>query len=185
VVETADPFVNALNKKIRNKKKKLDKIKQLEQRVKEGKSSELKEEQKAMMGKKDQIHKELKDIDKTMLMYKQAFPDNPVFAQGAKKKAAPAGKKQVEQGKTQEEQPVDVSKVIEDALRVIADAVIINRLQDRFGESIPGASQNIQESLQFLYRTFESLTGAGAEDYIWRNVRDQFVDNFTRLAVKS
>jgi hypothetical protein len=83
--ETADPFVNALHKKMRNKKKKMDKITQTEQKVK-AKEIVPNEEQKAMLGKKEQITKDMKDVQKIITMYKDAFPDNPAFANAGKKK---------------------------------------------------------------------------------------------------
>lgn len=39
-----------------------------------------------MLSKKEQIVKEMKDLSKTLGLYEKAFPDNPVFAAGNKKK---------------------------------------------------------------------------------------------------
>lgn len=57
--------MNALHKKLRNKKKKLDKIQITEQKIK-NKEIQPNEEQKAMLLKKDQIAKDMKDINKTL-----------------------------------------------------------------------------------------------------------------------
>ena len=39
-----------------------------------------------MLEKKDPIVKDMKDLEKTLQMYKDAFPDNPVFSSTGKKK---------------------------------------------------------------------------------------------------
>jgi hypothetical protein len=39
-----------------------------------------------MLANKDPFLQEMKDLEKTIQMYKEAFPDNPVFASGGKKK---------------------------------------------------------------------------------------------------
>jgi hypothetical protein len=39
-----------------------------------------------MLGNKDPILKDMKDLEKTVQMYKDAFPDNPVFSSIGKKK---------------------------------------------------------------------------------------------------
>lgn len=82
--DTADPFVNKLLKKLRNKKKKMDKIHLAEQKAK-NKEIVLNEETKEMLSQKEHIQKETKEIEKILGMYKDAFPDNPAFAQGSKK----------------------------------------------------------------------------------------------------
>jgi hypothetical protein len=77
--------VNIIYKKLRNKKKKLDKIAQTEQKVK---SKEIipNAEQTEMINSKDAIKEEMKDLESIIAMYKEAFPENPVFAAGGKKK---------------------------------------------------------------------------------------------------
>jgi hypothetical protein len=39
-----------------------------------------------MFKNKDAILKDMKDLQKTLAMYQEAFPDNPAFTQGSKKK---------------------------------------------------------------------------------------------------
>lgn len=39
-----------------------------------------------MLGSRDQITKEMKELEKTLAMYKEAFPDNPAFFSSTKKK---------------------------------------------------------------------------------------------------
>jgi hypothetical protein len=39
-----------------------------------------------MINSKTSIQEEMKELEGVIAMYKEAFPDNPVFATGAKKK---------------------------------------------------------------------------------------------------
>jgi hypothetical protein len=39
-----------------------------------------------MIASKDGLQAEMKDLESIIAMYKEAFPDNPAFATGAKKK---------------------------------------------------------------------------------------------------
>ena len=39
-----------------------------------------------MLEKKDTFTKDMKDLEKTLGMYKEAFPENPVFSSTGKKK---------------------------------------------------------------------------------------------------
>ena len=39
-----------------------------------------------MIGQKDSIVKEMKEVEEVLMMYKEAFPDNPAFATSSKKK---------------------------------------------------------------------------------------------------
>lgn len=58
------------------------------QKIKKG---EIKpnEDQKQLLEKKDFIVKDMKDLEKTIAMYKEAFPDNPAFSNDKKKKDKP------------------------------------------------------------------------------------------------
>lgn len=55
-------------------------------------------------------------------------------------------------------------------------------VHSKFGEQISGANQNISDALLFLYRSFENLTGTVSESFVWSAARDEFVENFSRLA---
>jgi hypothetical protein len=83
--DTKDPFVNMIYKKLRNKKKKLDKIKETEDKVKKG---EIKpnQEQVDMIKSKEGLLEEMKQQQEIIKMYQEAFPDNPAFATSSKKK---------------------------------------------------------------------------------------------------
>lgn len=59
---------------MKNKKKKLIKIAQYEQRDK-NKEFQLNEETKAMVLKKDQFVKEVEDLEKVLAMYNEAYPE--------------------------------------------------------------------------------------------------------------
>lgn len=43
-------------------------------------------EQTGMLNSKGGLLEEMKELEGTIAMYKEAFPDNPVFATGGKKK---------------------------------------------------------------------------------------------------
>ena len=76
--------MNVIYKKLRNKKKKLDKIKETEDKVKKG-ELQPNQEQKDMMGSKGKLLEEMKDLQGIITMYQEAFPDNPIWSQTGKK----------------------------------------------------------------------------------------------------
>lgn len=49
---------------------------------------------------------------------------------------------------------------------------------------MPGVSKNLGEAIRFLGTSFENLSGA-AENFVWSAARDEFVENFAKLANKS
>jgi hypothetical protein len=73
--------------------------------------------------------------------------------------------------------------VIEDSFRTLADAIILHTIQSQYFEYIPESTNNIKDALSFLYVSFENLTSP--ENFIWSAARDEFVENFTKLAMKS
>lgn len=77
--------MNLVYKKLRNKKKKLDSILQLEAKVR---SKEIipNAEQVEKINSRASLNAEMKDLEGIIAMYKEAFPDNPAFATGTKKK---------------------------------------------------------------------------------------------------
>lgn len=66
----------------------------------------------------------------------------------------------------------------------MADAVILRTIHSRFNEALPGvATQSIADSLDFLFKSFEGLAGYGHDQsFNWLQIREQFVENFSRLA---
>ena len=66
--DTKDPFVNSIYKKLRNKKKKLDKIKETDDRIKKG---EIKpnQEQLDMLSSRSSIQEEMKELQGIIKMY--------------------------------------------------------------------------------------------------------------------
>lgn len=113
-----------------------------------------------MLGKKDKLVKDMKELDDIIKMYQQAFPDNPAFQASGKKKDKQ--KKQQEEVQKAEitapkEPQVDIDKVVEDAISLVADSVILASLNTHFGEDLPGANQNILDALSFLYKSFNNL----------------------------
>lgn len=93
--DTKDPFVNMIYKKLRNKKKKLDKIKETEEKIKK-KEIAPNQEQLDMVKSKDGLLEEMKAQQEIIKMYQEAFPDNPVWAQTGKKKPKKESAKQEE-----------------------------------------------------------------------------------------
>lgn len=70
-------------------------------------------------------------------------------------------------------------------MRVVADAIIMSTIANKFGETLPGANQNFSDALNFLYRSAENLVGLTNESFVWSAAREEFVENFTRLAMRS
>jgi hypothetical protein len=54
-------------------------------------------------------------------------------------------------------------------------------VNQKFGEQISGANQNIMDALIFLYKSFENLSGTSLDSFVWSAAREEFVENFTRL----
>lgn len=69
----------------------------------------------------------------------------------------------------------------------MADAVILRTIHSRFSEALPGVStQSLADSLEYLFKNFEGLAGYGNDQtFQWSQVREHFVDSFSRLANKS
>lgn len=148
-----------------------------------------------MINSKDQLLAEMKDLEGIVAMYKEAFPDNPAFAVGGKKKKdtkkGPAKQPEqvvttpvVQQILVEATPQVDVSKVVEDALKVVADAIIMANVQNQYGEPLPGVTPNISDALNHIYKSFENLAQP-ARDFLWVPARDDFVEKFSKLANRS
>lgn len=141
-----------------------------------------------MLESKVKLVQEMDELQQTINMYQEAFPENPVFKGGAKKKAAPkqAAKQEVVEVPAQQVQPqVDIGKVIEETLSSVADTVIVNYLRVKHHEEITGASPQVQDALQVLYKSFEGVVGYAHDSFNWRQAREEFVETFTRYALKS
>lgn len=41
------------------------------------------------------------------------------------------------------------------------------------------------DAVNFLYKSFLNLTGTVSNNFVWSAARDEFVENFTKLATKS
>ena len=83
-------------KKLRNKKKKLEKIEQTVQKIK-NKEIVPNQEQQDMVNSKGGIEKEMQEQEAILAQYKEAFPDNPAFAKGKKKQKKAAKEQSKEQ----------------------------------------------------------------------------------------
>ena len=82
--DTKDPFVNAIYKKLRNKKKKLDKIKEAEDKLKK-EGLKMNPDQLEMINSKEGILEEMKENQAIIKMYQEAFPENPIWQTTGKK----------------------------------------------------------------------------------------------------
>lgn len=82
---------------------------------------------------------------------------------------------------------IDRSQVVHETLTLVADAVILRTIHSRFSEALPGVStQSLADSLEHLFKNFEGLAGYGNEQsFQWSQVREAFVDSFSRLVNKS
>jgi hypothetical protein len=89
--DTTDPFINLIYKKLRNKNKKLMKIKETETKAKSG-EIKITPEQQQMVSSKAGLIAEMDELQANINMYQEAFPENPVFQGGAKKKAGKQAK---------------------------------------------------------------------------------------------
>jgi hypothetical protein len=58
----------------------------------------------------------------------------------------------------------------------------MNTVHNKFGEQFHGANSNIIEGLAFLAKSFENLNASRSETFVWEAAREEFVENFLRLA---
>lgn len=70
-------------------------------------------------------------------------------------------------------------------MKVIANTVAFGTVASRFEEKIPGTSNYMVDALTFINKSFENLLGASSDQFIWAAARDEFVENFSRLLLKS
>lgn len=140
-----------------------------------------------MLASRESTLAEVKDLENIISMYKEAYPDNPVFATGAKKKElkkkTPAEEtKQAVQEVPQEPQ-VDVKQVVEDTLRTVANAVIASSISLHYNEQVGSANANVKDALHLLNKSFSNLVDAKSLN--WSQAREEFVENFARLVNRS
>ena len=181
--ETKDPFVNQLYKRLRNNAKKINKINEVEQKIR-AKEIQPNQEQLEMVSRKPKIKAEMDEVLDYLKVYQESFPDNPAFAVGgaskkksAKVEVAVVAPVVVVEEKKSEEPAVDVNKLVENAFGVIADAVILGALNGAATEN-----QQVNDALAFVKNAWTGLTsGEGS----WAAGKAHFVDVFTRLAFKS
>jgi hypothetical protein len=67
----------------------------------------------------------------------------------------------------------------------VANAILAGTVNAHFNENIFGASnQNIQDAVAFLQQGFTRLV-APQKTLTWATAREEFVDNFSRLVLRS
>ena len=109
---------------------------------------------------KERVKAQMDEVLSYLNMYKESFPDNPAFATAGKKKAPKVEEPKVEEPKAPE---VDVNKIVEDALGLVADSVIFATLNGEKGVELKGSSQNLNDSLAHILKSWSGLTeGVGS-----------------------
>lgn len=68
---------------------------------------------------------------------------------------------------------------------MVADTVIVNFLRKIHHEEISGATSKTIDALQVLYQSFEGVVGYAHDSFNWKVAREEFVESFSRLALKS
>ncbi len=178
--ETKDPFVNQLYKRLRNSQKKINKIKEVEQKIKQ-KEIQPTQDQLEMVQTQEKVKAQMDEVLSYLNLYKESFPENAAFA-SKKKGGASATAKAEEPAKTAEVPAVDVSKIVEDSLGLVADAVIFAILNGEQGVELKGSNQNLNDSLAHVLKAWHGVTeGVGS----WSSAKGNFVDTFSRLVNKS
>ena len=182
--ETKDPYVNQLYKRLRNNQKKINKINEVEQKIK-AKEIQPNQEQLDMVSRKDKVKAEMDEVLGYLKIYQEAFPDNPAFAVGAgKKKAAKAEPVAVEEPvvAVPAEPALDAHKIVEDALSFVADTVILGTLSGAHTHALQCTNQQLKDSLTYVISAWNDLTvGTGS----WEAAKGHLVDVFSRLVFKS
>lgn len=109
---------------------------------------------------KERVKAQMDEVLSYLNMYKESFPDNPAFATAGKKKTPKVEEPKVEEPKAPE---VDVNKIVEDALGLVADSVIFATLNGEKGVELKGSSQNLNDSLAHILKSWSGLTeGVGS-----------------------
>jgi len=175
--EIKDPFVNQLYKRLRGNQKKMNQIKEVEQKIK-AKEIIPNQEQLDMVQRKDKVKAEMDEVLGYLSLYKESFTESSAFAAPAKKSTL--ADKIVEV--VVQEETLDINKVIEDALHLVADAVIFGTLNADQGVELKGSTQNLNDSIAHVVKAWSGLTeGLGT----WSSAKGNFVDTFSRLISKS
>lgn len=165
--DTKDPFVNQLYKRLRNAQKKLNKFKEVEQKIKKG-EIQPSQEQLESLSRKDKVKAEMDETLGYLNLYKESFPENPAFA---------SGKKKGEEKPAAEAAPVvDNSKAVEGALSLLADVVLFSSVE------LKSSSQNMNNAIKQVAKTISGLIeGAGS----LTQAKSNFVDTVSNLVAKS
>lgn len=178
--ETKDPFVNNLYKRLRNGQKKINQIKELDQKIK-AKEIQPTQEQLEKIARRDAIKAEMDEVLSYLNVYKESFPENPAFAAGAGKKKGAVAAEEKPAPVQPSEPSVDIQKVIEDSLSLVADTVIFAALHQD-GVELKGANQQINDAIAFVAKSWSGLTdGLGT----WSQAKGAFVETFSNLINKS
>lgn len=163
---TANPFESVyavIGKRLRNKRKKLDKIKNAEAALKSKK--ELTPEQVEMVNGKDELLSQIKELEE--------------MNKGIKTECNKL-KSQLTTEETKAETPS--TDVLENGVKLIADACLVNSLHQNFDQQILAADEHTA-----LATALTAITAASAPAEVinYQRVREGFVQLFTQLVSKS
>ena len=157
---------------------------EVEQKIKKGEIQPTADQLEKVQSK-EKFKAQIEEVLSYLNLYKEAFPENPAFAAPAtKKKGAKVEEsvKPVAEVVEEKAAEVDVNKIVEDALSLVADSVIFATLNGEQGVELKGSSQNLNDSLAHILKSWSGLTeGVGS----WSSAKGAFVDTFSRLISKS
>ena len=159
-IETVDAFQKELQKKIRNKQKKLENIAQLEQKIK-AKEIKPNEEQLQKVASKASIQSEIDEVTQYLTLYKV----NQTETIESQKKIAKQHAKEVE-------------KARKGVITTVANMISMKLMQE-CGQSIP---ENIDEGVKHFSECLNKLLCRNQGAIHWRQERDCFIQCWTKLA---
>jgi hypothetical protein len=116
-IETEDPFLKEMQKRLRNKMKKMEKIAQCEKKIK-NKEIVPDEDQRGMLEGKDQLVQQITEAEGIIKLYKEEQP----------KKGAPRKSSTIEKKSEPEAPKINEEEVIRKTLSKIADAALLHSL---------------------------------------------------------
>lgn len=158
------PVLSVISKKIRNRKKKLDKVTQKIMEHHKNKSKKVDPEDEA---KREKLEAQVKELEE---MRQGIKDEGNKLIQGM---SAPS------QPQSTNEKAVD--GIISNAVGRVADALLINLLQNQFNKnSVLGDKEN--EGLNAVLVPLQSILSPPGDSIVYDRARDCFVEIFTSLA---
>lgn len=154
------PFQRELQKKIRNKQKKLDQITQLEEKIKRKEINVL-EEQQEKIKSRTVIEAEIADIRQYLDLYQDSLKEH----------------KEAE-NKVLKQHQKDIQSAKKSVAITIANMISVASLLEN-EQTIP---EEIEEGVKFFSELLNKLQGREAGQFHWRQERDSLINHWTKLA---